>query len=110
MASTAAYEDLSARTSEDFDRDKLPPGTATRGDPRCAFQIYIDTRIPRWRGLGLDICALYCRSIARKFQVMQQLDKRRESLRQETIPEGALEAVDGCFWILEQLDEDYEES
>ena len=76
----------------------------------CAFQNYIDTRIPRWRGLGLDICILHSRSMARELQVMQQLDKRRENLRQETIPEGALEAVDGCFWILEQLDEDNEES
>ena len=48
--------------------------------------------------------------MARELQVMQQLDKRRGSLRQETIPKGAVDAVGGCFWILEQLDEDYEES
>ena len=46
--------------------------------------------------------------MARKFQVMQQQPEARGE--NPTLPEGALEAVDGCFWILEQLDEDYEES
>ena len=46
--------------------------------------------------------------MARKLQVMQQQPEARDE--NPTLPEGALEAVDGCFWILEQLDEDYEES